>query len=88
MQGSLDSNRRGEEAAGSTTNFRLGLISVLAGGIGIGAGLIAYLLLKLIGLFTNLFFFGRLSAAFTSPPGTISGCGSFCCRRRAGLSSG
>ena len=31
------------------------------------AGLIAYLLLKLIGLFTNLFFFGRLSAAFTSP---------------------
>jgi len=30
-------------------------------------GLIAYCLLKLIGLFTNLFFFHRLSAEFTSP---------------------
>ncbi len=39
----------------------------MASGIGIAAGLIAYLLLKLIGLFTNLFFFHRLSAEFTSP---------------------
>lgn len=54
-------------AVGHTAGFRLGLISVLAGGIGIAAGLIAYLLLKLIGLFTNLFFFHRLSAEFTSP---------------------
>jgi len=40
---------------------------MLASGIGIAAGLIAYLLLKLIGLFTNLFFFHRFSAEFTSP---------------------
>jgi len=40
---------------------------MLASGIGVVAGLIAYLLLKLIGLFTNLFFFHRLSAEFTSP---------------------
>ncbi|MGD1018394.1 MAG: chloride channel protein [Verrucomicrobiia bacterium] len=73
MQGSLDSNRHIEVAAGDTVGFRLGLISTLAGGIGIGAGLIAYLLLKLIGLFTNLFFFGRLSAAFTSPAGNHLG---------------
>jgi H+/Cl- antiporter ClcA len=53
--------------ASHQAEFRLGWISLLAGGIGIAAGLIAYLLLKLIGLFTNLFFFHRFSAEFTSP---------------------
>src|SRR5882724_8941478 len=60
-------NRRVELPASHAVNFRLGWISLLASGIGIAAGLIAYLLLKLIGLFTNLFFFHRLSAEFTSP---------------------
>ena len=53
--------------ASRNAEFRLGWISLLAGGIGIAAGFIAYLLLKLIGLFTNLFFFHRFSAEFTSP---------------------
>jgi chloride channel protein, CIC family len=60
-------NRHVELPASHAVNFRLGWISLLASGIGIAAGLIAYLLLKLIGLFTNLFFFHRLSAEFTSP---------------------
>ena len=60
-------NRRVELPVSHAVNFRLGWISLLASGIGIAAGLIAYLLLKLIGLFTNLFFFHRLSAEFTSP---------------------
>jgi CIC family chloride channel protein len=67
MQPASGLNRQVELPASHTVNFRLGWISLLASGIGIVAGLIAYLLLKLIGLFTNLFFFHRLSAEFTSP---------------------
>jgi H+/Cl- antiporter ClcA len=46
--------------------FRLVLISFLAGGIGLVAGLIAFLLYKLIGFFTNLCFYGRISFSFVS----------------------
>src|SRR5437588_9754662 len=46
--------------------FRMVLISFLSAGIGLVAGVVAYALYKLIGLFTNLFFFHRLSADFTS----------------------
>jgi CIC family chloride channel protein len=46
--------------------FRMILISSLAAGVGLLAGLVAYLLYRLIGVFTNLFFFHRLSADFTS----------------------
>jgi H+/Cl- antiporter ClcA len=46
--------------------FRLVLISFLAGGVGLLAGFIAYLLYKLIGFFTNLFFYGHISSAFIS----------------------
>ncbi|MBZ5572398.1 MAG: chloride channel protein [Acidobacteriia bacterium] len=42
------------------------LMSFLAGGIGLVAGLIAFLLYKLIGLFTNLFFYHRFAADFLS----------------------
>ena len=41
-------------------------MSSLAGGIGLLAGAIAYLLYKLIGLFTNIFFYHRLVADFVS----------------------
>jgi len=44
----------------------MGLISALSAGVGLIAGLVAFLLYRLIGLFTNLFFFHRLSADFTS----------------------
>jgi H+/Cl- antiporter ClcA len=47
--------------------FRLALVSFLAGGIGLVAGGIAWILYKLIGLFTNLFFFHRFETAFVSP---------------------
>ncbi len=46
--------------------FRMVLMSFLAGGIGLLAGLIAYLLYNLIGLFTNIFFYHRFVAEFLS----------------------
>ena len=46
--------------------FRIMLVSLLAALIGVLAGIIAYLLYNLIGLFTNIFFFHRVSFAFTS----------------------
>jgi H+/Cl- antiporter ClcA len=42
------------------------LISSLAAGIGLLAGLIAFILYRLIGLFTNLFFYHRWAFDFTS----------------------
>jgi len=44
----------------------MALMSFLAGGIGLVAGLIAYVLYKLIGLFTNIAFYHRFVAEFSS----------------------
>ena len=49
--------------------FRIVLISFLAAGVGLIAGVIAYILYKLIGLFTNLFFFHQWSTTFRSVGG-------------------
>ncbi len=49
-----------------TAQFRIVLVSFLAAGIGLIAGLVAYVLYKLIGLFTNLFFFHEWSTTFRS----------------------
>jgi chloride channel protein, CIC family len=46
--------------------FRIVLVSFLAGGIGLLAGLVAFLLYKLIGLFTNVVFFHRWDTTFVS----------------------
>ncbi len=46
--------------------FRMVLVSFLAGGIGLLAGLIAFVLYKLIGLFTNIAFYHRFVADFIS----------------------
>jgi chloride channel protein, CIC family len=46
--------------------FRILLVSFLAAGIGLLAGIVAYALYKLIGLFTNLFFFHTWSTTFRS----------------------
>ena len=46
--------------------FRMVLVSFLGGGIGLLAGLIAFALYRLIGLFTNIAFYGRFVADFTS----------------------
>src|SRR5947209_863218 len=49
-----------------SAQFRIVLISFLSAAIGLIAGLVAYVLYKLIGLCTNLFFFHRWSTAFRS----------------------
>ena len=46
--------------------FRMVLVSFLAAGTGLLAGLIAYLLYNLIGLFTNIVFYHRFVFAFNS----------------------
>jgi chloride channel protein, CIC family len=46
--------------------FRIVLISFLAAAIGLVAGCIAFLLYRLIGLFTNIAFYGHFSTAFVS----------------------
>ena len=46
--------------------FRMALISFLAAGVGLIAGLIAFLLYRLIGLLTNISFYGHFSDAFIS----------------------
>lgn len=48
------------------SQFRILILSLLSSVIGLAAGLIAYLLYHLIGFFTNLFFFQRISFQFTS----------------------
>src|SRR6202163_2170246 len=46
--------------------FRIVLVSFLAAAVGLVAGVVAHALYKLIGLFTNLFFFHRWSTTFRS----------------------
>jgi H+/Cl- antiporter ClcA len=49
-----------------TAQFRMALVSLLAGAIGLVAGVIAYALYNLIALFTNIFFYHRVAFDFTS----------------------
>jgi H+/Cl- antiporter ClcA len=56
-----------------TTTTRLLPISAMAIGIGVVAAFVALALLRLIGLFTNLFYFGRWSMALVSPAGNHLG---------------
>src|SRR5438552_7063015 len=52
-----------------TTTGRVVPISILAIGIGVLSAWVALGLLRLIGLFTNLFFFGRWRTALVPPAG-------------------
>jgi len=54
------------QAVYGKVRFRTALVSLLAAGIGFLAGIVAFLLYNLIGLFTNVFFFHRISFAFSS----------------------
>lgn len=63
VTGVSTAQRPSSEPAG----FRIVLVSFLAGGVGLVAGCIAFLLYKLIGLFTNVVFYGHFSFAFISP---------------------
>jgi CIC family chloride channel protein len=60
-------NTAAEQQPQPTAQFRLVMISFLAAAIGLLAGGIAFLLYKLIGLFTNIAFYGHFSAVFMSP---------------------
>jgi CIC family chloride channel protein len=57
----------GDVRLAEPAQFRMMLMSFLAAGIGLLAGLIAYALYNLIGFFTNIVFYHRLSAEFISP---------------------
>jgi len=59
--------RAGAVALQPTPGYRLGFVSLAAAVIGFTAGLIAFLLYNLIGLFTNLVFYHEWSFHFRSP---------------------
>jgi chloride channel protein, CIC family len=61
-----DSAKR-SSVAGEPARFRMVLVSVLSGAVGLMAGFVAFALYRLIGLFTNLFFFHRWTWDFISP---------------------
>lgn len=71
------SNLGNHEALGKlgdfTTTPRMILISLFAIAIGVISAFVALVLLRLIGLFTNLFFFQRWSTALVSPAGNTLG---------------
>lgn len=52
--------------AAPPAEFRMVAVSLLAAGIGLAAGVVAYFLYNLIGFFTNVTFFHRLSFSFVS----------------------
>ena len=56
----------GDVRIGDPAEFRMVLVSFLSGGIGLLAGVIAFLLYKLIGLITNIAFYHRFVANFVS----------------------
>jgi len=58
---------KAQQEATRYEGFRTGLLSVLAALVGALAGIIAWVLYNLIGLFTNLAFYHRVSFLFHSP---------------------
>ena len=67
MSASERSRDIAEELGDFTATTRLLTISAFATVIGVVGAFVALALLKLIGLFTNLFFFQRISVAPVSP---------------------
>jgi CIC family chloride channel protein len=66
-------NRHSQELGDFTTTLRVVPISCLAMVIGVLCAFVALVLLRLIGLFTNLFYFGRWNTAMVSPAGNHLG---------------
>ncbi|MGB6899655.1 MAG: chloride channel protein [Candidatus Acidiferrum sp.] len=64
---------RNETLGDFTATLRVIPISLLAIGIGVLCAFIALALLRLIGLFTNLFYYGRWSSSMISPAGNHLG---------------
>src|SRR5262249_57798887 len=69
MSASSSSDSKLDHLGDFTTTARVIPIAGLAVGIGVFAAFVASLLLKLIGLCTNLFFFQRWDTALVSPAG-------------------
>ncbi len=69
----INTKRRNDELGDFTTTWRVIPISLLAMVIGVICAFVALALLRLIGLFTNLFYFGRWSTAMVSPVGNHLG---------------
>jgi chloride channel protein, CIC family len=68
-----DMNAETEELGDFSVTARVIPISLLAVGIALLSSLVALALLRLIGLFTNLFYFGNWSTELTSPAGNHLG---------------
>ena len=68
-----NAKKRHQELGDFTTTLRVVPISLLAMGIGVLCAYVALVLLRLIGLFTNVFYFGRWSTAMVSPAGNHLG---------------
>jgi chloride channel protein, CIC family len=69
----INKQDRNDELGDFTTTWRVVPISLLAIVIGVVCAFVALALLRLIGLFTNLFYFGRWSTAMVSPAGNHLG---------------
>src|SRR4030088_437553 len=69
----IKKKHRNDELGDFTTTWRVVPISLLATVIGVVCAFVALALLRLIGLFTNLFYFGRWSTAMVSPAGNHLG---------------
>jgi chloride channel protein, CIC family len=65
--------KHSQELGDFTTTLQVIPISILAIIIGLIASYVAWLLLKLIGLFTNLFYYQRIDSALSSPAGNHLG---------------
>jgi chloride channel protein, CIC family len=72
-ESSKKNRNHNEELGDFTTTLRVVPISCLAMVIGVLCAFVALVLLRLIGLFTNLFYFGRWNTAMVSPAGNHLG---------------
>ncbi|WP_376795015.1 chloride channel protein [Thermogemmatispora sp.] len=68
-----DEDQKGERLGDFTTTVRVIPISLLAIAIGALGAVVALVLLRLIGLFTNLFFYQRFDTSLVSPAGNHLG---------------
>src|SRR5258708_28415234 len=73
VKSAISNHNRNEELGEFTTTWRVVPISLLATVIGVVCAFVALALLRLIGLFTNLFYFGRWSTTMVSPVGNHLG---------------
>jgi chloride channel protein, CIC family len=69
----VNNHERNNELGDFTTTWRVVPISLLATVIGVVCAFVALALLRLIGLFTNLFYFGRWNSTMVSPIGNHLG---------------